>query len=168
MVATELPKMTKKQPPTSSEIIDSLGDGLYAKGESMIAIRFETTQTDDDIRYVFDQCSRELETASKLYGVNESPFFFCFPQWDNATRELYEIPEARAFAKRLNDFGLMGILNFKQALDSPETPLAGKIFLYCILKGKSEFSNTEDKKAFDSMLLQAYAALNEFIGKVKP
>lgn len=41
-----------KQPKSTSAIVDSLGDGLHAKNESEICIRFERSQTDADLRYV--------------------------------------------------------------------------------------------------------------------
>lgn len=152
---------------SNSDMINSLGDGSIAKSGLTMVIRFETTLTDDEIRFIFEQCDRELETANSLYQVTDSPFFFAFPEWDNDSRDLWEIPEARAFAKRLSDLGLMGILNFKEALDSSTIPVAGKIALYCILTGQRIYDSSNDKEraAFGAMVDVGFYKLNEFIGK---
>lgn len=152
---------------SNSDMVNSLGDGSFAKSGSMMVIRFETTLTDDEIRFIFQQCDRELETANSRYKVTDSPFFFAFPEWDNDSRDLWEIPEARAFAKRLSDLGLMGILNFKEAFDSSTVPVAGRIALYCILTGQRIYDSSNDKEqsAFRAMIYAGFQKLNEFIGK---
>lgn len=135
---------------TGSPIFDSMGRGGLTREGSFIVIRFERAQTDNDIQNILRKCHRELEADDSGRG-----FFFAMPEWDTDSRELWDIPDAIAFAKRLERLGVMSVLNCKMGAGGQPLPMAGAWELWAIARGMGYYDIRENHEAFTEALGRA-------------